>query len=404
MHLASIIQVPDHFKPMYKTDKPIILLTGGRGSGKSFNSSTYIKRLSYEKHQVILYSRYTMKSASKSVIPEVLEKIEIEGDLTNFQTTKDLILNKFTGSPILFQGIKTSDGNQTAHLKGIQGLSTFVVDEAEEWRSESDYDDLRLSIRSKKVKNRVLIIMNPSDLNHFIYQKYIRNTHEIKIIDGVEVQISTHPQVLHIHTTYLDNLANLSKEFLTEIEDIKNTNPDKYKYKVIGAWRTKFEGAIFNNWEIGEFPDSDIYGYAIDWGMKDPFTLTKIVVDKPNKKLWVKQEVYKSDLNPTDLIQAVESRVKAKNKPIICDSARPDLINMLSRAGFNARPCLPKKKLATINLLQDYRIIVDKHSFEIQDELYKYKWKDRAGEIPEDGNDHSLDAIGYYLRWYDYTY
>lgn len=52
----------------------------------------------------------------------------------------------------MFRGIRTSSGNQTAKLKSIQGLTTFVCDEAEEWNSEEDFDKLVLSIRQKGFK------------------------------------------------------------------------------------------------------------------------------------------------------------------------------------------------------------------------------------------------------------
>ena len=127
-------------------------------------------------------------------------------------------LNTFSDSVIMFRGIRTSSGNQTAKLKSIQGLTTFVCDEAEEWNSEEDFDKLVLSIRQKGIQNRVIIIMNPTDSNHFIYKKYIEKTHKLIEIDGVQVQISTHPNVLHIHTTYLDNIENLSPQFIQEME------------------------------------------------------------------------------------------------------------------------------------------------------------------------------------------
>jgi len=52
------------YDPLYTNkDKFVILITGGRGSGKSFNASTFIERLTFEKGHVVLYSRYTMTSA-----------------------------------------------------------------------------------------------------------------------------------------------------------------------------------------------------------------------------------------------------------------------------------------------------------------------------------------------------
>src|SRR5690606_32526813 len=114
-----------------------------------------ISRLTFQKGHKVLYSRYSMKSADISVIPEVRGKIELDGVLDKFTITSDNITNNFSGSEIMFRGIKTASGNQTANLKSIEGLTTFVGDEMEEWQSEDDYDKLILSIRKKGIQNRV---------------------------------------------------------------------------------------------------------------------------------------------------------------------------------------------------------------------------------------------------------
>ena len=225
-----MIKAQEIYYPLYENkDKFIILITGGRASGKSFNTATFIERLTFEKvkdvvHK-ILYARYTMTSASISVIPEMLEKIELDGTEKYFHSTKQDVVNRMTGSTIMFRGIKTSSGDQTAKLKSIHGITTFVCDEAEEWTSEADFEKMMLSIRQKGIQNRVIIIMNPTDSNHFIYKRYIENTHDLVEYDGVPVQVSNHPNVLHIHTTYLDNIDNLSDEFLREVQDMKVNNP-----------------------------------------------------------------------------------------------------------------------------------------------------------------------------------
>lgn len=86
------------YAPLYHNkDKFIILVTGGRGSGKSFNVSTFIERLLFEvKHPTpakrivhqILYTRYTMVSASMSVIPEFMEKVELDGNSNGTPTPR----------------------------------------------------------------------------------------------------------------------------------------------------------------------------------------------------------------------------------------------------------------------------------------------------------------------------
>src|SRR5690606_12761193 len=124
--MKSKIQIQKPYVDLYTTDKFIILLTGGRGSAKSFNASTFLSRLSFQSGHKILYSRYTMTSANISIIPEFIDKIEREGFQNFFTVTKSDIVNNVSGSQILFRGIKTSSGNQTAKLKGSDGLTTFV--------------------------------------------------------------------------------------------------------------------------------------------------------------------------------------------------------------------------------------------------------------------------------------
>ncbi|MCU7583616.1 PBSX family phage terminase large subunit, partial [Riemerella anatipestifer] len=74
------IKTQEVYNPLYTNkDKFIILLTGGRGSAKSYNATTFVERLSFEAGHKILFSRYTMTSARISIIPEFEEKIEKEG-------------------------------------------------------------------------------------------------------------------------------------------------------------------------------------------------------------------------------------------------------------------------------------------------------------------------------------
>lgn len=55
----------------------------------------------------------------------MMEKIDLDGTTKYFKTTKTDIVNKMTKSRIMFRGIKTSSGNQTAKLKSIQGITTL---------------------------------------------------------------------------------------------------------------------------------------------------------------------------------------------------------------------------------------------------------------------------------------
>ena len=395
------------YHPLYEDkEKFIILITGGRGSGKSFNASTFIERLTFEMTPVekivhqILYTRYTMVSAGMSIIPEMMEKIDLDGTTKYFKTTKTDIVNKMTKSRIMFRGIKTSSGNQTAKLKSIQGITTFVCDEAEEWTSADEFDKIMLSIRKKGIQNRIIIIMNPCDSNHFIYKKYIEKTHKLVEIDGVQVQISTHPNVLHIHTTYFDNLENLSPEFLKEVEDMKVSNPEKYGHVVIGRWADVAEGAVFKKWGIvKEFPqECKKVGIGQDFGFtNDPSAAVRCgIIDN---RLYVDELFYETDM----LSSAIANRLKPFSMKVFADSQDPRLIQEIKNRGVNIYPVdkFPGSIKAGIDKIKDMEFFVTERSYNIITELRKYVWdKDKDGNYinePVDEYNHLMDAIRYYV-------
>lgn len=395
------------YHPLYEDkEKFIILITGGRGSGKSFNASTFIERLTFEMTPVekivhqILYTRYTMFSAGMSIIPEMMEKIDLDGTTKYFKTTKTDIVNKMTKSRIMFRGIKTSSGNQTAKLKSIQGITTFVCDEAEEWTSEDEFDKIMLSIRKKGIQNRIIIIMNPCDSNHFIYKKYIEKTHKLVEIDGVQVQISTHPNVLHIHTTYFDNLENLSPEFLKEVEDMKVSNPEKYGHVVIDRWADVAEGAVFKKWGIvKEFPqECKKVGIGQDFGFtNDPSAAVRCgIIDN---RLYVDELFYETDM----LSSAIANRLKPFSMKVFADSQDPRLIQEIKNRGVNIYPVdkFPGSIKAGIDKIKDMEFFVTERSYNIITELRKYVWdKDKDGNYinePVDEYNHLMDAIRYYV-------
>jgi len=383
-----MLKINDKFSRIHNKSKYSII-TGGRGSSKSFSIATLICLLTYEPNQIILFTRYTLTSASISIIPEFQEKLHLLGISGDFRVNKSDIINKKTGSKILFRGIKTSSGDQTANLKSIQGLSTWVMDEAEELTDENKFDTINYSIRSDKVQNRVILIMNPTTKEHFIYKRFFENK-------GVEPgDNTTKDNVNYIHTTYLDNLKNLSQEFINDVEKLKETNRAKYNHKILGGWLDKAEGVVFENWEFGKFnPDNLQTSFGMDFGFSvDPDTLIEVAIDKAKKKIYVKECVYEKGLK----LQQLTNKIKASagNKLIIADSAEPRLIADLRGGGCNIRPIKKTKIEEGITKMLDYTIIVDEKSSNIAKELNNYTYADKTSKLYIDDFNHAIDAIRY---------
>ena len=370
------------------------IVTGGRGSGKSFAINTLLLLLTYESGHTILFTRYTLRSASISIIPEFIEKIELLDRGNDFNITKDEVINKRTGSKILFRGIKTSSGNQVANLKSLQGVTTWVLDEAEELVDESIFDTIDLSVRQKGLQNRVILILNPTTKEHFIYQRFFESK---GVNEGVN---ETRGDTTYIHTTYLDNLNNLSDSYLNQIDDIRKRRPKKYKHQILGGWLDKAEGVIFENWSIGEFKHVSKSVFGQDFGFSvDPTTLVETNIDKASKKIYLKLHYYKPNLTTTQIAE-LNTRI-AKDSLIIADSAEPRLISELKAKGNNILPTIKGQGSVTygISIMQDYDLIIHPDSTELIKELNNYCWLERKSNTPVDDFNHAIDAIRYAVSY-----
>ena len=374
-------------------DTRYYICTGGRGSGKSFSIGLLLCILTLEPNHVILFTRYTLRSASISIIPEFLEKIELLGWEDKFYITKDEIINKHSGSRILFRGIKTSSGDQTANLKSLQGVTTWVLDEAEELIDEETFDKIDLSVRSKGIQNRVIMIMNPSTKEHWIYQRFF----EAKGIPEGSNLIKS--DTTYIHTTYLDNLDNLSESYINQLENIKLRRPEKYKHQILGGWLDKAEGVVFSNWQIGNFVQVSTSVFGQDFGFSaDPTTLVETSIDKTNKRIYLKLHYYKQGLT-TSQISELNKRF-AKDNLIVADSAEPRLITEL-KINNNIVSAIKGQGSVTygIALLQDFDLIIDPESTELIKELNNYCWLERKSATPIDSHNHAIDAIRYAVSY-----
>lgn len=385
-----MIEVHKKYREILAQDSRYYIVSGGRGSGKSFSVNALLVLLTYEAGHTILFTRYTLSSAYISIIPEFIEKLEMFGFLGDFHITKDEIRNKRSGSKIIFRGIKTSSGDQTANLKSLTGITTWVVDEAEELTDEQKFDTIDLSVRQQGKQNRVILILNPTTKEHFIYSRFFEDR---GVQEGVNKTVEN---TTYIHTTYLDNKDNLSKSYLDQIEQMKLRRPEKYKQQILGAWLNKAEGVIFDNWTIGEFKHIGTSVWGQDYGFAaDPSTLVEVNIDSTNKRIYLKECFYLQRLTTS---QISELNLKhARGGLIIGDSAEPRLLSEIKAKGCNVRPSIKGQGSITygISLLQDYDIVVSPDSTNLIKELNNYRWLEKKSNTPIDNWNHLIDAVRY---------
>ena len=376
------------------SDSRYFVITGGRGSGKSYSLNSFLLLLTYEPDHVILFTRYTLTSAHVSIIPEFIDKIETAKALEDFKITKDEIVNLRTGSKILFRGIRTSAGTQTANLKSLANVTTWVLDEAEELVDEDVFDKIDFSIRAKGIQNRVILVLNPATKEHFIYKRFFEQR---GVQDGSNRVLK---DTTYIHTTYLDNYKHLSESFIRQVESMKKNNAKKYEHVILGGWLDKAEGVVFTNWKYGEFNPNNLqtscgmdFGYSVD-----PDTLTEVAIDKAKKIIYLKQHIYSKGLQPHVLASMILNKVG--KKLIIADSAEPRLIDDLKYKGCNIQAVKKGTIESGITMMQDYTLILDKDSTDIAKELNNHVYADKGSKLYVDNYNHAIDGIRYNVTYH----
>jgi len=222
-----------------------------------------------------------------------------------------------------------------------------------------------------------------------------------------------------IHSTFMDNLPNLSKRQLLEFKNGYDKAMDEDKRGKRGYWwnwwqvyglgkKGQLEGVIFNNWEeYTELPDRVFYKiFVVDWGGTHPTSLTELNIDHENKELYIKQHVYIPQILNNKFIQKIQE-LNPENHEVICDAARSDKIWELQNAGINAFGSSNQDKLiiSGIEKLQEFSIFVYHESYDAIEEFKTYKWAvdritGKSTGKPEDKNNHIIDPVRYGIRFY----
>jgi phage terminase large subunit len=215
--------------------------------------------------------------------------------------------------------------------------------------------------------------------------------------------------------TYKDNEA-LPKEILAEINikiDKAYHNPDadrndsnNIKNQFWANWCKVYvdgevgvlQGAIFQNWDIGEFDETIPSVYGLDFGFSnDPDSMVRIAVDRKRSKIYLQEKFYKTGNSTNQLIELIKFNLDQPNSLIIADSADPRTINDIRSKNINIIPARkgPDSVRNGIKRMQDYEIIVTAESLNTINELRRYVWHDKRSEMPIDAWNHQIDPARY---------
>ncbi len=326
----------------------------------------------------------TLKNSVYELLKDTISRWGLYPYFTVTKSPLEITCN-LNGNKILFVGIDDPE-----KLKSIAGITSIWVEEATELTQE-DFQQLDLRLRGKtKTYKQIIITFNPISEHHWLKKYFFDNTPEHTTI---------------IKTTYLDN-PFLDDSYKRTLENLKNKDENYYRIYALGEFG-QLGKMVYPNYSIKDFDISllDNFYYGNDFGFNDPMAWIEVAYDKKAETIYVCREFKKSGLTTSDLAQELKKRMSLRDI-LICDSAEPDRIEELRRAGFkNARPT--KKGRNSINFGIDWiksrKLIIHPSCVEFIKEIqtYQYMKDNKTNEYldkPVDANNHLLDALRYALN------
>jgi phage terminase large subunit len=199
--------------------------------------------------------------------------------------------------------------------------------------------------------------------------------------------------------TYKDNEA-LEPAIVQAIESRRH---NKNWWRVYGLGQLgEVEGRIYKDWDVtlDDIPhNARLERRGLDFGYsQDPAALVDVYYYDGGYIF--DEQLYQKGMSNQALAELIRN-LENPQTLVMADSAEPKSIDELKMYGLNVLPTTkgPGSVNQRIQFVQGKRVSVTKRSLNLIKEYRNYLWKtDKDGKIlpiPEDGNDHALDALGY---------
>ena len=348
---------------------------GGTRSSKTYSiAQFFIIELSQVRGRTLTVVRKTGPSLRTSVMRDFFDILKSAGLYSESRHDKTNRQYTLFGNTVEFISM-----DEPQKKRGTK-RDYLWLNEANEFTYE---DFFQLSIRTSGL---TVMDYNPSDEVSWIYDK---------ILD-------TRTGVVLIKSTYNDN-PFLDKKIVAEIEALKDVDPDYWAIYGCGE-RAHAAGLIYNNWDtVEEFPENcDEILVGVDFGFNNPSAVIKVGI-KDALNAYIDELIYDTKLTNTDLIVRMEGVDRDRSFYYRADSAEPDRIEEIVRAGFACEGVGKGKHSVKdgIDVVKKFKLHVTKRSEHVLYELKRYKWRaDKSGnrlDEPVPLFNHAMDAIRYAL-------
>lgn len=375
-------------------DFDMLVLTGAIRSGKTFIDNLLfifelrrvaeMAKANHDKHPQYILAGASSDTINKNVIISCENQFGI-----NFKLDRHGHYSLF-GVDITPVSTKTLGG-----LAGARGFTSYgaYVNEAT-LGVEPVFQEIlqRCSIDGA----RVIADTNPDNPEHWFKKHYLDNK-------------NPKTRMLQFHFTIDDN-THLSKRY---IEGIKARTPSGmfYERAILGLW-VSGDGAVYRDFDERKMvvPDDEIksikkYVAGVDWGYQHYGSIVVFGLDDADN--WYLVEEHTEQYKEIDYWTKIAHQLQKKygrEMPFYCDTARTEHIDHFKHEGINAqygwKSVVPGIEIVARQMKTGHFFVKRSAPVKFLDEIYNYRWDDKAEDAVVKENDDCMDACRYAIATY----
>ena len=372
------IKASELFKKIRDAGKRNIVLEGGARSSKTYSVLIYFITDAFEKsgkeYDIIRETLPALRATAMKDFLDILKANNLYNEADHNMSDR---IYRLHGCNFNFYS-----ADDTQKLRGRK-RDKALLNEANELSLET-YRQIAM-----RTTEQIIMDYNPSQEELWVYDKIIPRE-----------------DCAFIQSTYKDN-PFLEQSIVDEIESYKKDDPEYWKIYGLGL-RGKRIGLIFQNWDIvPDFPECPEVLFGLDFGFNDPKVVVKL--GRMGRDIYIDELLYQRGMLREDFIVELKRLIPESERmqEQYADSADPESIEVIYRAGFNIHPADKSKDsvLFGIETVKDYRLHITARSVNVIKDFQNYKWKrdknDKALDEPIHAFSHGPDAVRYpvFTHW-----
>lgn len=359
---------------LFDWSRPLYLLVGGYGSGKSYHVALkLILKLFEEKRKALVVREVydTLELSCYDLLKEILQDMGLlvdDGAEWRKDKNKVLVLKSpmrfkwHNGSEIVFKGM-----DKVEKVKSINGVSIVWMEECSEIKYEA-FKELQGRIRTPDQSMHFILSTNPIGRENWVYKHFFQNVDdkgEVHVImpedKFYDLKCIVKNGVYYHHSTPDDN-PWLPREYIKRLDELKFYDMPLYMVARLGQFgasgirvlpqlQVRYDLARFDKavQELG--PENQYFGF--DFGFEESYNaVLSMSVDTANGYLYIWDELYKNHMTDPEFAELPKMQALREyteelwtmgyNKPLVADNEDPKAIAYYRQNGFRIRPCKNK--------------------------------------------------------------